>query len=1290
MSGIHRLTHEAEARTNETSEPKGIPLPMKTTWSFDLGKASIGEAVRDLRNHSFPHKASLLLPEDFAETQTAASRRRMMRTREAHKAREAWLDALWRAAGLTPLVGRRVQERDGKWQAVEETPEQKTEREERLEREFPKKGDTTCYNSALLRIKLLRGEKLEPWQIYKALHSAIQKRGYGRVPWAAREAKRGEKSEEEIVEALLKKEREKLSDEEKIYRAAVEAWPHFKDDIRARKLEMFERLQPSPDERKAHEWKDDYYFVPPCYYDAAKMKLWQPGPPEVFSERIDCHAESTRRVRFARADVEKEIATLARNAAVQLPALAEMFARAQREGWTLRDEKSGRTKTFPVVAEDIGAFLVHGPAGDPLGAAENDFAAYLDFRTERGIHPGSADDWMGAMAQKTPRFDNRIINDCALLPPERFQVCKAEPRLDAKTGKPFPDSLLHCEAVCLMKLKNLRVEKDGVQRKLLPGELRDIFAKLRADALAVKSDAKDWPEKVADRFAIIKSEWGSKKGFARLGLCPMPGHEEVKAPNVGGRSRYSRSALRLIRAEILAGQTPSAFRNRLLTRDAVLLAELGLELRDVPAPPRARIEGCPEPQRCPYILPSDLKFLNDQIRTGDTWEDLYFPEQRLDALDARHTDDDGQLNLDSAIRDLIGSINDPIVRHRLSLFSERLNKLRFGCPEENIPAFGVPQEIVIEFVRDKLPESFLSQSGQRDYGQWLRDKEKARSEAKAITAELGATARDAAEKYEMLKAQGFECIYLPNGSLNVSATRQALGDTKCIYTDQRVGISNIDELVIDHIVPQRGGFNGPDSFLNKVVTTRHVNENMKGCRTPYQWFHQDMPELWAGFADRVQKRLSSLGRKKVQLLTREDASELAERYTALAETAWISRLAQKIVGLHFGWRNGLDTGGEKPVKRVTVVSGGLTGRVRRKYRLNSILNRMPVEWFATEFEKAKAGRSLSPQEDRDLRKQVELEWESKAEKNRGDKRHHALDAMVINFIPQWARDENKEHFFRFPDSIHRNAKAFFQEQIDQVFARNVAFRKPRLAESIYGARDNRSVIVHREPVFDLAYNTEKQKPIFDLEYLRDKIKKVRGSCSLESPESTIVGLLERFLNEGNDDEAAWRDFCANLHLPQRDGGRGPRVVKVTVKAGEPPEYVELSKDKTGAYRKGKKGHRGQIIYLLRAATKKDAVKETIEVRPVYVFESRTAVEKKLKDEHGDAITIYGFFQSGCLIAVEREVAHEKKPLPAGTYLLNTVRAGGDVKLTTQNGKTHPDIPRYSLKNLIAAGLRRAD
>src|SRR5437867_1424815 len=162
----------------------------ETIWAFDLGKASIGEAVR--RGNQFLHKASLLIPPDFAETKSAAIRRRMKRTRDAHKAREEWLARVMREAGIAPLQGRRVSwsKIDKKWNV--------TAGDERLEREFATPGDGTCYTSCLLRIKLLREEKLEPWQIYKALHSAIQKRGYGRVPWAAREEKRTGKTEVEM------------------------------------------------------------------------------------------------------------------------------------------------------------------------------------------------------------------------------------------------------------------------------------------------------------------------------------------------------------------------------------------------------------------------------------------------------------------------------------------------------------------------------------------------------------------------------------------------------------------------------------------------------------------------------------------------------------------------------------------------------------------------------------------------------------------------------------------------------------------------------------------------------------------------------------------------------------------------------------------------------------------------------------------------------------------------------------------------------------------------------------
>ena len=61
---------------------KPEPVSNEMVWAFDFGKGSIGEAVR--RGNEFLHKASLLIPAEFAETKTAAGRRRMWRTRLAH------------------------------------------------------------------------------------------------------------------------------------------------------------------------------------------------------------------------------------------------------------------------------------------------------------------------------------------------------------------------------------------------------------------------------------------------------------------------------------------------------------------------------------------------------------------------------------------------------------------------------------------------------------------------------------------------------------------------------------------------------------------------------------------------------------------------------------------------------------------------------------------------------------------------------------------------------------------------------------------------------------------------------------------------------------------------------------------------------------------------------------------------------------------------------------------------------------------------------------------------------
>jgi hypothetical protein len=105
---------------------KPEPASNEIVWAFDLGKGSIGDFPSPRWGEGgrspdevnpipqFLHKASLLIPAEFAlprgreccaclrrprsrvlprgETKTAAGRRRMWRTRQAHKACEQWLN----------------------------------------------------------------------------------------------------------------------------------------------------------------------------------------------------------------------------------------------------------------------------------------------------------------------------------------------------------------------------------------------------------------------------------------------------------------------------------------------------------------------------------------------------------------------------------------------------------------------------------------------------------------------------------------------------------------------------------------------------------------------------------------------------------------------------------------------------------------------------------------------------------------------------------------------------------------------------------------------------------------------------------------------------------------------------------------------------------------------------------------------------------------------------------------------------------------------------------------------
>ena len=979
-----------------------------TIWAFDLGKGSIGEAVR--QGTRFLHKASLLIPAELGrrgpatESGTPASRYRMLQTRRAHERRELWLDAVWTAAGLIPLMSRTVESVDfeihrkkkklhgkirwrnkkvgGRWIL-------KSKADPRLEREFGGQGDPVCYTSCLLRIKLLTGDKLETWQLYKALFSAIQKRGYADVPW---------KEQRNGAEDKLKSAQEEAENA-----VAGKRWTDFSQHPEVTKL------------------GDDYKQA--CYFDAWHMKLWNPANPKHIELHPVERPESTRKVVFPARIITQEVLQLAHKAAEQEKGLEVAFKKVM-EDWKASvnarlarvnahrahlGKPLARVPDFSRGATNFAELLVYGPGGAPVKA--NDGMRHIpsfdpNIRRATGLHPGGPHDAMGALNQEVARFNNRLRAPCALIP--RLTVCSnLAPHELAKVKEDDHERLLPAQVTLLMKLKNMMVEERDAARKqrgLTPEELGEMFGKMNPQRKyhLTKREWREW----CRHFGVLPVTDPEGKADAKKTDLPLEGEKKktdeyaVDKPKPAGRGRFSRPALRLVKEVLLSGLSPKALYEALAGEHRVLTVKEGPQAGPIREKTLAIISdtGVAETDtfnRKRGLLVSDLQFLlrmGKDDKPADSWDDLYIPSQQLDRLaqEAEASSEERK----AAIRALIGKQNNPIVRHRLETFWKRLIALE--------AKHGLPQRIVLEFVRDDSETSWLGAEAAGEITKAQKEQRERRERARKMLAEMGRPNGDV-RKYLLWEAQGGQCLY-----------GKPSGKPECPYTETALKFTDLDKYRIDHIVPKAKG--GPDSFPNLVLTSDEANA-AKGDRTPWQWFRQDRSLAdWDAYKERVWRRASALGFKKVRLLLSADAEQLVERYTPLAETAWIARLAQTIASLHFGWVNGNDREGNK---RIITVSGGLTGRTRRKYCLNSLLGRdRELDRKISERLDALAElRSLSlPREERKAKGRAlwaELSELNAAEKARDDDRHHALDAMILTFFEGKDNDPNHEEEFRF-------------------------------------------------------------------------------------------------------------------------------------------------------------------------------------------------------------------------------------------------------------------------------------
>ena len=830
------------------------------TFAFDVGMESLGLAVNE--KGEIIHADVLLMHKDAGSVKAQAERRRQFRTREAHKVREGVLESLWRSVGKEPLQRKRftkTKNANGKREFI------KTKADNRLEREFPAKGDDTVYTSCLLRIMLLEGQPMADWQIYKALHASIQRRGYDAdVPWKAKGIKRDKTDEEDKVP-------EKKAGE-------------FDAELR----EMT---------------RDERYHLP-CYYDAWKMGLWDEKTHKITAKRQYDSGKVPERARGYNASRERvttEITGLLKRAAEQIPQLKEHLTPGKID-WLLYGEQSNAINKY--------------------------------YPSDKKID--------GVLGQKYPRFKNRIVSKCALLP--RLNVCKGEKQLAIEVG-------------FLLRLVKWRYEKEDEQgnkivASLTGKELINKFHECEADWK--KKNKKYDPEEYAKCFKLTPTKV-TKMAKSLDGIVKM-GHEDIPASKHSGRSRFSQPALYLMKSLILSEKTPQDFYDELAQLIATEEeknpgAEFGYQIfSDVAY----------------RYFPDDFRFLE---KMGNTREAIDVPDI---SLAERYFNEDG--DVDSAIQRVINSCNWPELRHRLNVFRHELENL--------VQKYGEPDAVNIEFIR----EDFLGKKEKKKY---------------TDQADFG-------KKKNQEAGKGLKNLKIPVTEENKLRYRLYEEQNKqCVYTGEAIDCSRLEEdYELDHIFPQGDG--GPDAYYNKVLTSKSVNKE-KGKRLPCECDFIN----WAALKTRVSglklggNKKSGENKKKLLLAsTRKEAESLIDKYTSLAGTAYIARLARDIVCLRFGWQPGAK--GEQ--QRIFVVSGGLTSKVAKKYKLYQTL-----------------GDGSKPHE-----------------KDRSDDRHHALDAMVISYLREWARDKNKTEFFKFPKGIDAT---YFAEKLESVNPRYVTRIPPAIGAS---------------------------------------------------------------------------------------------------------------------------------------------------------------------------------------------------------------------------------------------------
>ncbi len=307
----------------------------------------------------------------------------------------------------------------------------------------------------------------------------------------------------------------------------------------------------------------------------------------------------------------------------------------------------------------------------------------------------------------------------------------------------------------------------------------------------------------------------------------------------------------------------------------------------------------------------------------------------------------------------------------------------------------------------------------------------------------------------------------------------------------------------------------------------------------------------------------------------------------------------------------------------------------------------------------------------------------KKKKNRSDKRHHALDAMVLTYAGEWMRDrerhreendheesDRKNKDILLYKSIDSEARASIVKQLEKLMPKTVVGAKPALGKTYYGLRkivvggkeekkivERKSLLNDKNEFFGLT--NEQRKNILDGEVVK----------RLEEFEKDYLDIISNREKKEDLIKAFKEEFFS--------GKNGKRIVKkVMRKVGNPDSYKDIApKGKKGQYVKdGSSSSQGTFNHGQFLAI--NTVNQKVEVFPVHAFDSpRKIKEKKIRSNADLELLFEGkLLKAGeTILKLQKDFKYSKWDIPKGLYTLKSLKTEGVIAIESNRGVVHKNF-----------------